>query len=651
MVVYTTDDGRFRELAASIAERRDEPLVDELPSSPGERVVYVDAPDAVESATLLDLQTRLESFGPERGGFSVVTGYEPETADGLYGAPTPDGEDALLIQHPHSSFDVETSSDDAAVLLGDDVTVSQLEELVADGLRSLSIQTHGWPIHLNLSDGFVCGFPERRDVTAYGGRQPHCVEDGAKACPFDEDLFPAERLDAGHLFVVSCASMIDNGLSGLPVHVGLGLLDGAASLIGSYRPGATLPHESLLHYSLLRAGYDVVERCYLLNRNSHANDVMAYPYVPFGHPDSGLDGSAAATDAAVERSTDGLHVTVSPDDAFIVDVTVPLSAFEGEPERAYVRDRTPDATPGTLYYAAFREGDAMRLLLFTGSRLSADELAVTVTETPAADATRRKYRDAYRNAERNVNLGILDGKAQRQTAALRDQIRNLPESVAAERYEADGHERVPELIAEFEGNVDAIHRELVSAALDGEYFQNAYRSRAIDDDVFAADADCFTCGRPVLMKQISDGDRTHRVMGVCPQHGHVFDVPTTPGETSPNHPVVSGELEATGKRFREFTVAFENQEPHPVDATFAPCLRHEGNATDDGESFFDPATVTTEIGPGERANATFTFDSDLVDDNQHYLLARVVANNAVYSGNAVMLVGDRTGFLQPWYRP
>jgi hypothetical protein len=650
MVVYTTADGGFREVAADVANRRGERVVDDLPTEPGERVVYVDAPDAIDAATLLELQRRLDAHGPDRGGFSVVTGYEPETARRLYEARASGDEHALLAQRPHGAFeDTSFEDDEATVLIGDDVTVDNLDALQADGLRSLALQTHGWPIHLNLSDGFVCGYPDSRDPAAYDGPQPHCVQDGEKTCPFDEDLLSAEGLDADHVFLVSCASVIDNGMSGLPVHVGLGLLDGATSLLGSYRPGATQPHELLLYYALLRAGYDVVERAYLLARHSHVNDIMQYPYVPFGRPEARFDGAPASPEPTVTETPDGVAVTVDPGGAHLVDVRVPADAFDGDPERAYVRSRS-DAPDGTLYYAAFRDGESMRLLLYTGTRLSADELSVVLAETPPAHDTRRKYANALHAAERNLDLGIIEGKARRQTASLRDQVKNLPVSVSRERFDADAHDEVREQVAELEGNVSAIRDQLVSIATEGEYFQNEYRSRAIDDDVFPADADCFNCGRPVIIKQISDGDRTYRSMGVCPQCGHVFDVPTTPGDRSPPHPVISGERSPTGERFRDLVVTFENPLSCPMDATFAPSLRHEENATADGEPFFDPVTATRELAPGEAASVTFTLDTDLVDDNQHYLLARVVGNNAVYSGNAPVVVGEHTGFIQPWYR-
>lgn len=653
MVVYTTDEGGYLEVARAIADDRGERLSKELPTETDEQLLYVDSPSNVNDGTLLKLQQRLEARGPDRGAFGVVTGYTPESAAELYHDPgTRNDEHALLVQIPYKSFSSDDFDNDAdaTALVGDEATVENLQELRERDLASLAIQTHGWPIHLNLSDGYVCGVPETVSVEDYDEPHPYCITDGEKNCPFDEDVISAESLTASHMFIVSCGSMITNGLSGLPVHVGMGLLDGANSLIGSYRAGASLPHEPILHYCLLREGYALSERCYLLNHNSHANGVMAYPYVPFGRPDAGIEPSSRrAPHHSLRRSSDGVLLNVSPAGHYVVDVSVPIETFEGEPERIYVRNTAPEERETPLYYVAFREGDEMRILVFTGAQMY-DELQLQLDGTPTESDRKRAYAASLENTLENKNLGILSGKAKNQLDDLWYQMHNLPEEIASERYDADAHRWIRGEIAKLSSGVEAIRAELTATACEGEYFQNYYRSRAIDDEVLVADDDCFQCGRDVFVKQISDGYSTYRAIGHCPRCGQIYDVPTTDGKRDPPHPTVHGDLLCSDERMREIEVTFENPEPRPMDAVFALTLRHDGNATDDGDSYFEPATVQKTIPARESATASFSLDTELVADNQHYLFARVIGNNAVYSGNTILLVGEHTGFLQPWHR-
>lgn len=653
MVVYTTDEGGYLEVARAIADDRGERLSTELPTETDEPVLYVDSPSNVNEGTLLKLQQRLEAKGPDRGAFGVVTGYTPESAAELYRDPSArNDEHAILVQIPYKSFSSDDFEDDAdaTALVGDEASVENLRELGGRDLASLAIQTHGWPIHLNLPDGYVCGVPETVSVEDYDEPHPHCISDGEVNCPFDEDVISAQSLSASHVFVVSCSSMIANGMSGLPVHVGMGLLDGADSLIGSYRAGASLPHEPILHYCLLRAGYALSERCYLLNRNSHANGVMAHPYVPFGRPDAGVESSdRRELDYSLRRDSDGVALDVSPAGNYVVDVSVPAETFEGDPERLYVRNAAPEERETPLYYVAFEEGDELRILVFTGAQMD-DELQLQLDETPTGHDRKRTYAASLENAQENKNLGILSGKAKNQLDDLWYQLHNLPEEIASERYDADAHRWIRGEVAELSSGVEAIRDELTETALEGEYFQNYYRSRAVDDEVFVADGDCFQCGRDVFIKQISDGYSTYRAIGHCPRCGQIYDVPTTDGERDPPHPTVRGDLLRSDRRMREIEIEFENPESYPMDAVFAPTLRHDGNATADGESYFEPATVQKTIPAGASATASFVLDTELVADNQHYLFGRVVGNDAVYSGNTVLLVGEQTGFLQPWHR-
>lgn len=648
MAIYTEGPSDFEELAEEIASDRCDDLVSNLDAVPqDEPVLYVGSPSTLDDSTLLDLQQRLLEHGPKTAPFSVVTGLDVERARRLYRQQSDAKGEHVMLLHDNSEESI-ASDDDAAVYVDEEVSTRTVRELCEEKPISLNFNASAWPIHVNLSDGFICGFPESADFSEYDDPQPFCVDDGERDCPLtsSENLVPAEELSASHLFFASCGSMIDNVTTGIPVHVGLGVVDGAESLIGSYRPGPSLPHEAILHYSLLRAGYDLNERCYVLNQNANTQGIMGYPYVPFGRPHAGVAPSPEPTHAVA--ASDGNAVRIEDVDGHVVEFSVPADRVPGDGDRVYVRNAGERVTETPLYYLAFEEGDDVRILLYTGSRMRIDALDLELDTHPVDQPRREIAKAALENGDLYRRVEMLDRTGERQLTNLRKQLHNLQEPTSKEGRRVDAHRASSDHLDEIFGNVDALEAGLVEEMSDGYPERYQYGPRAADDAVLVADFDCHGCGRDVFIKQVSLGSTGDaRALGTCANCGYIFDVPTRPGDASPTYPVPTGDLWDSDDRYRDLEVRFENPTDDHMQATFLPTLLRVGTETRLDDDVFEPGTVRVELEPGEETVVEFTVDTRTVKRMQHYLRVTVFGNLMMYTGGNVLLVGDKTGYIHP----
>jgi hypothetical protein len=658
MVVYTTDDGEFGAVAERIATDRDESVTSDLGVAleSDEPVVYVDDPSNVVEQPLQELQQRLLDRGPETGAFGVITGYTPEQAEDLYfPGEASNGEDTLLFsRHPPDDL---PDPPNTTVFEKDDVTASRLQDLTDEKRRSFEIESGGRPIHITLDEGFICGFPRSVDVDDYADPQPYCVSGSELDCPLTDELVRAEDIDAEHFFLVSCASTIDNGTGGFPVHAPTGLLDGAESLIGSYRVAMSRPHELLLHHSLLAAGYDVSERCYLLTRHAHLNNIMSLPYISFGRPDARVaDPHDPAFDLEIDSESraslpgEALSVRLTDLDAHVADFRIPESQVPDYDDRLWIRSQTD--TDERVYYSAFPEGDDVRVLVCTGGRMQFDELELTVDPYPARYLERAMGFDAARNVDRTAEMGFLTTKANEQADQLRNQLRSFPERTVAETYDAGAHEDVESKLGSLHGHVNAIREELLASLRShSDFLYYIYGRNGVGDDVYPGET-CTICGeRPTFIKQISgwsghsaipgrSGD-AKRLLSSCPQCGHLFDVPATGRDPDPTYPLVRGKLDADGPRHQPVEIEFTNTEDAPVQATFQPLLLHMDN---EDNQFFDPERRDAVLLPGETHTAEFTIDTALFPDNMYYILGVVLANLDVYAGFETTVLGGEAEY-------
>jgi DNA-directed RNA polymerase subunit RPC12/RpoP len=643
MAVLTTDDEGYEAVAERIAAERDEPVVRDVADVPGdEPVVFVDDPAAVDDMLLLALQERQLRGDPVANRFSVITGYTPEHASQLYFEEHDyDGDHCLL---PPGPPEIEVD-DDLAVLDAKDTTVADMVDAQGDGFQSLALHTAGWSLHLYLSDGYVCGYPETVSPDDFpDAHQPYCVTDGERDCPLDGDLLSAEAIEASHLFVVSCASMLDNNDTGMPVNVGIGLLTGADSMIGGYRVNGTDPRESMLHYSLLRAGYSVSERCYLLNRNAERANVKQYPYVAFGRPE--LRASDAVPSEATTSTTaidGGVAVEIADASGYVADVRVPADAVEGDD--VYVRTEPGDAP--WPYYLVFREGEDYRLLLFGADAVDDASTTVELRATPTSQPEREMIFDTVRNAARLRRLGLHSTRTDRQSKHLRNRVRSLADELRLELFELEAHDDIDDTLADLFEDVQSVHDEMLHAFLEMRPLYREYGEHVQVTDMYAEGWECHDCGRRLFVKEAADPvGEVGRGMAYCSRCGQQFDVPTFDGEPPQSYPTIRQVEDGDSPALE---VSFRNPLDRHMYATLALTVSPFEPTEVVDEGYVSPSSADAVLAPGEEWTTTFTTDPDAFGDNHYIVHACVVGNLELYDGMGRLLVGDQRGY-RPWHR-
>jgi len=644
MVVYTTSNGGYVELAERVAADRDDALLTDLDDAlaADEQVVYVDPPSTITEDRMVALQQRLSRDGPTRGGFSVLTGYTPDHAEALYDRRMERGDrHCVLMRKAHDTPD---SDPETEVLTAYECTIDSLRDLMDQGMESLSLHSSGRAIHLYLDGGMLCGYPEMIDVSEYDDTQPYCVTDGERDCPLTGDILPAQEMDVRHVFITTCSSMIDNNRTGLPVHVGLGLLSTVESLIGSYQITPSVPHEPFFHYSLVRAGYDVVERCYLLNRTADQLNSQPYPYVPFGRPDAATyDAPTQQYDVRLDADDDGVLVECTNVDAHVVDVCVPLDDLPGDGEEFFVRSIDDDYD--TLYYTAFREGDDVRIVAFAGRQLSTDSLPLRLSRDPVAARQRAVLFDSTRTVYRHDTLSLLPSKSQRKTDNFRDHVLGLPKQIAYERLDATAHRSIADELDNIWNEQRGVRDELLSLLKEVDYLfsPDGYGRSAIERDSYQSDLTCHRCGRSLFVKTVVDvTGSVGRAVGNCPKCAFIFDTPCDPDQEWLTYPTISGDGYVTGDE--PMTVTFENPLDQPMDATFFPTLC----TSDETGQYFEPAYVERSLDAGEEATVEFQPDLDALEsteENEFYVAATVVGNLELYVGMGTMNASGRPGYV------
>lgn len=150
--------------------------------------------------------------------------------------------DLNFLQYTDHEF---SSSEREYFVSGEDTTGSDVRELDDEDLRSFSLLSSGYSIHLRLGDGFLRGFPSSVDVSDYSYRQPYCVSGTDRDRPLDGELLEAETVSPSHVFIASCAPVVDNNLTGFPVHVGTALLTGAHSMTGGIESSGRIRTSSI----------------------------------------------------------------------------------------------------------------------------------------------------------------------------------------------------------------------------------------------------------------------------------------------------------------------------------------------------------------------------------------------------------------------
>jgi DNA-directed RNA polymerase subunit RPC12/RpoP len=650
MVVYTPTTDGYRDVAERVAADRGTGVVDNLDAvDPSEQVVLVDDPAAIGDRRLYDLQRRMLASSGEAGDFSVVTGHTPELAETLYEREK-SSTGANFVYLSGSNQNLREPSNDylpdetLSVYLHKSATVERLRDEQTERLQSLSLIAPGKNAHIILDDGYICGFPRNPSEHDFSARQPACVEDGEEACPFDENLVHAENVNADHVFTASCMSTVNNNHSGLPVHVGLGLLSSVTSLIGSYRMSAGVSAEPLLHYALLQSGCGVAERCRYLNRNAHACNLKASPYVPFGRPEAGAadvpDGESSV--AIHDDRASGVRVELTDIDAPFVEFTLPKE-YLGDADSYYVWAADEAQSLPLYYFVDDVPGtDGLTVVLYGGGRIRTEYLPVVVDTTPARADDRRALLASLENAKGLERIGVSNQKSTAQVENLQHEIQNLANTANRETFDVLAHEEL----------VDDLDRALHDARrVDDQLYEvlkgtvvppKLYGDRVIEQDTFVAADDCRACGHRVFAKEVSDvTGAVRRAVGQCARCGLVFDVPTTPGDDDPSRPVI--EENFVDDDPASATVRFRNDREYAMHGTVRYALLNFADSLRTDR--FEPASVEFSLSPGEERTFECTFDTSDLPENLYNFVVYVFGNDDVYVGSHPVLKGDQVGFM------
>lgn len=657
MVVFSPSGGEYRALAEAIADDRGEPLVEEFSGLDGrtDPVVYVDDPDGMTEETAFALQERLLSLGPRDGGFGIVTGFTPDHAEELYFESSEYGDGhTILLRKLHEDW--YSYDDETTILTEERASVPELREASEAGLESLTLFSSGWAIHLYLSGGYVCGIPNSVDPSQFDGLNPTCVRDGDGECPLDGDLVRAEELNASHVFLNSCAPLLNNGVVDLPVHVGLSLLSGADTLIGSYRLTSFTHEEAILHYALLRAGYGLSERCYLLNRNAHKLGMKSHPYVGFGPPRGASDAAVAPQyEVDIADATDGVDVVVSDFAGHVVDLEIDADRV-GSADEYFVRNLVDSLADAPLYYTAFEDGDAVRVLIYSLGYFEAEELRFRLSPAQHRDLDKRVVLDSAGQATALERFGLTDNKVSGQISDLENKLGGLPEYLYNERLDANAFRETDGRLDQLLDSVDRIHRR-VTDWLGGRGYAFLFadhKPNAIPTDVYRSDRRCSVCDKHVFVRVLTDtSGQFARALGTCPRCGYIFDVPTDPASRGRLPvPEFRTDLMEAGEGPEQFRVAFENPRDVPMRAEAYPWLKSERDEYH-GARLFDPDRVSTVLEPGETTEFEFEIDVPALDEtenvreNKYHVFVFVVGNLNIYTGSARLFVGGREEY--PFY--
>lgn len=641
MVVYSSQEN-FREVAETIAAHRETQVVsavDDLDES--EPAVYVDPPQTIDEAILLDLQKRHVRHGPHEAKFSVVTGYTPEMAEELYFRDRGSGTNhTLFSSYPIGEYLSEEPLD---VREGDAVTATNVKAAQSnERLASLCLLSGGWSMHLNLDEGFICGFPESVSPDDFDGPRAYCVQDGERNCPYEEELLTAEAIDADDVFIPSCASMLDNDFTGLPVHVGTGLLSSATTLIGSYRVSPSLPVEGLLHYSLLQEGYSLAHRCYVLNKNAEAINLKAYPYIPFGRPESTpptRNSGEYSTDVTVEAGK--AEVTLTDVDTHIVSITIPTHEIEWSDD--YYLHLDEDERDLPLYYFITDEGDKLSVVAYSGGRIEAERLRFRVNPNPVRHEDRRALIESAVNATRLRSLKLLSTrKGVNQEENLFHEFYGLCKTLSSERYFVGEHDEIADAIGSVLHEANQIGSQVIDSVATNGYPMNTYAKRMLGANVRTSTHNCHVCGRPVLVREGVDvRGKSRRSVGVCSRCGPVYDVPTADDARADPYPKIEGEFVDSTSEKISASVSFQN----PTDCRMYGKMQL--NLSDFANTYTDPINPLRQefcIERDERVELSFSVNTQHLEPNFYQSFAYIAGNNELYTGMTPFVTGDKIGF-------
>lgn len=644
-VVANTPTADYDALADEIATDRGEAVVRSIEAADAGTLLLVTDPSDLTDTTVYALSKRLRRLGPDDGAFGIVTGHTAEEARDLYYRETDEeltGHGLLLGKQSNSR---SSSDGDTEIRTKGNLTTDAVTNIVEGGVSSLSMHMSGRSLHTYLDDGYICGYPsDFEPATDDDGFQAPCVTEDGRDCPLDGDLLFADDIDANHVFVGSCSSLVPKHTKyGVPVHTGLGLLRNAVSLVGGYRHGGKHRHEAILNYALLRSGYSAIERCYVLNRNSESVGLESHPYLVFGDPDAEpAEKPIDRYDVQLAESGDEVELVLEDVSAHVVDVsyTDPNLDHRSAPPTLAVPEEIDQRE---CRYTSFFEGDQIRFVIYAEERLEADSLRFEIRQDPPLEADAvGTIRQTVRNLNHLLRYQIGGEKVRSDLRTLENVAGDLSNAFELERI--DPHAR-PELQAEFDAVFDRIRE--TQAALgerlndrSGQFLRSDYGGNTVQTEVSSADNDCVNCGRPTFSKvMVHPAGQIPRLSKFCPSCVDIYDVPVTDPMC---YPTIEGDFYFDSRGTRSFEVEFTNPYDVPMVTTIRPWFWvHRDSELNDAEcglDVFDPTQSDVTLSPGETYVETFDLHCPDVNPDLYAVWAYVIGNGQVFGASADVTV-------------
>lgn len=605
VVLQRCDRADYRDLAESIARDRGDRVVSDVGEvGPDETTVYVDPPTGISESVLHALCS--ETRGTDVG---IITGRTPAEAEALaFREEEGGGEHVIVVRGINRSVACDDS--DTTVLSRDEVTAERLQEVSSGDVSSLSMLVKARDIHATINDGFICGVPADTEAFDFDGVQPSCIVDGRRECIYDRDVLAAEDVVAPHVFICGCSSPLGNNYNGLPVNLGLSFLSGARTLIAPFRPIPVHQYHVALHYSLLRAGYTAAERVRLLNRTAAHAGFGTSQYAPFGRPDA-VAANTTEQSFDLERSArdGGYRVSVADVDAHVLDFSVPGDGFDDEQEYFFLRTATDEEQVEPAFYTAFRNGDEIRVVVWSWGRIEADRVDLDLRPSRVLDES--PYVPGLSDVGAMADIGLVGGKANRQFTDARNRIKGAASSHRYETFDAGAYRSTRSSVTQAEEGLGRARRTLVEDLVDRPkgLLQETYGDSMYAIDLSTVENGCPYCHRDVHVQTATDVYRREvRSQGICPFHIYVFDTPSAGKELE--YPALTGDLATIrhGEE-RQIEVEFPNSADRRIEASVALRTMSTG---DEGE-VFSPARRHVEIPADETAAVPFTLDAGEMD--------------------------------------
>ncbi|WP_147435918.1 periplasmic heavy metal sensor [Haloarcula sp. Atlit-47R] len=517
------------------------------------------------------------------------------------------------------------------LLAHDAVTTDALAAANEAGMASLSAVLHGTNMYSRLEDGLLVGAPSDHQAFDFEPPQPPFVCNGGAELALEENALRADRLDASQVFLNGCSSLMTDVNDGkdFPVHVVLSLLQSARSFIGTYRITECMPHHGALHYALLRSGYTPAERAYLLNQSAVTSGIDHYPYVIAGDPTVDPPTSLSTEYEVEVHGTERCELLISDIDTSIIDTCIPADRFSSNANEFFVRRRAdgdfPNG-PNDCYFTAFREGDHIRVLIWSWGPFESESLKFTVSTSRTKDdlpvgfepvenwsgADLTAVPRSVKEAESIQWASPVGKETRKRLQESRVALRDANARLAAERFNADAFRDTVDALLRAGDHLRNARRQLLDEVLAdraANSLQAAYIDNVDTGHPDVADSDCPYCGGPVFLRPTHDSfGEMSRELGICPNCSYAFDVPTNAESCVPE---LHGSFYGPEAETIPITVTFQNPLDRSTDAVVKLGITHESIPTNNvvGEPEIEVA-----LGPGERHRLQFEIDRDQLMD-------------------------------------